>query len=111
MNLFRGLRVRSCRSPPGVLPRLRLLPGRRPRRFLKVQDSLRYQTNDASTPDPLPEAEGAVLAEARYWLTVTGEGDLGNTLAPGSTEPTMDGKPDGMELWLKLAVRSAVRRR
>ena len=74
----------------------------------KVQDSRsRYQTNDASARLTLfPKLEGAVLAEARVFrMTVTGaKDDLGNALAPDSTEPTKwTGKPDGMELWLKLA--------
>ncbi|HYN40967.1 MAG TPA: hypothetical protein VE129_04255, partial [Thermoanaerobaculia bacterium] len=73
----------------------------------KVQDSRsRYQTNDASARLTLfPKLEGAVLAEVRvYRLTVTGaKDDLGNALAPDSTEPTKwTSKPDGMELWLKM---------
>ncbi|MBK9087522.1 MAG: hypothetical protein IPL90_00065 [Holophagales bacterium] len=74
----------------------------------KVQDSRsRYQTNDASARLTLfPKLEGAGLADARsYRLTVTGaKDDLGNALAPDSDKPTKwTGKPDGMELWLKLA--------
>jgi hypothetical protein len=74
----------------------------------KVQDSRsRYQTNEASSRLTLfPRLEGAGLAEARgYRLTVTGaKDDLGNALAPDSDGPTKwTGKPDGMELWLKLA--------
>ena len=74
----------------------------------KVQDSRsRYQANDASARLTLfPKLEGAGLAGARgYRLTVTGaKDDLGNALAPDSTAPTKwTSKPDGMELWLKLA--------
>ncbi|MCL4806550.1 MAG: hypothetical protein KJ062_01940 [Thermoanaerobaculia bacterium] len=74
----------------------------------KIQDSRsRYETNDASARLTLfPKLEGAGLAEARgYRLTVTGaKDDLGNLLAPDPDGPTKwTGKPDGMELWLKLA--------
>lgn len=73
----------------------------------KVQDSRsRHAGNDASSRLTLfPKLEGAGLAEARgFRLTAIGaKDDLGNPLAPdedGSTRWT--GKPDGMELWLKL---------
>jgi hypothetical protein len=74
----------------------------------KVQDSRsRFQTNDASARLTLfPKLEGAVITEARsYRLTVTGaKDDLGNALAPDSDKPTKwTGKPDGIDLWLKLA--------
>lgn len=74
----------------------------------KVQDSRsRYQANDASARLTLfPKLEGAGLAEAKgFRLTAIGaKDDLGNPLAPdgdGSTKWT--GKPDGMDLWLKLS--------
>jgi hypothetical protein len=76
--------------------------------FSKIQDSRsRYQTNAASARLTLfPKIEGAGLAEARgYRLTVTGaKDDLGNVLAPDPGGPTKWAtRPDGMELWLKLA--------
>lgn len=76
--------------------------------FSKIQDSRsRYQANEASARLTLfTKLEGAGLAEARgYRLTVTAaKDDLGNALAPDPAGPTKwTGKPDGIDLWLKLA--------
>lgn len=76
--------------------------------IFKVQDSRsRYQANDASARLTLfPRLEGAGLAEARgYRLTVTAaKDDVGTVLTPDPEGPTKwTGKPDGMELWLKLS--------
>ena len=111
MNPFRGL---PCPVLAGVFLGLSLVAPEAAAQgdlrvtFSKVQDSRsRYQANEASARLTLfPKLEGAVLAEARVFrLTVTGaKDDLGNTLAPDSTEPTKwTSKPDGLELWLKLA--------
>ncbi len=111
MNPFRGL---PCPFLAGALLAFSLVASEAAAQgdvrvaFSKVQDSRsRYQTNDASSRLTLfPKLEGPVLAEARVFrLTVTGaKDDLGNALAPDSAEPTKwTSKPDGMELWLKLA--------
>ncbi len=111
MNPFRGL---PCLLIEGALLGLSLvaLPawaqGDVRVAISKVQDSRsRYQTSDASARLTLfPKLEGAGLAEARVFrLLVTGaKDDLGNALTPDSDKPTKwTSKPDGMELWLKLA--------
>jgi hypothetical protein len=111
MNPFRGL---PCPVLAGALLGLSLVAPDAAAQddvrvtFSKIQDSRsRYQTNDASARLTLmPKLEGAVLAEAKgFRLTVTGaKDDLGNALAPDSTEPTKwTSKPEGMDLWLKLA--------